>query len=185
MKKNISLLGAISIGIGGMVGGGIFAVLGEAVSLSHGSTAISFFIAGLVALLTSYSYAKLSVYFMSEGGTVSFVDGAFGDNILSGSINLILWLSYLVTISLYATAFASYGTTFFKQSTPMLEYILISVAIILPALINLISSTFVSLSFNPYHHSWKLLHRSRSPKCCQLGNTIIDRNCRDDHLCSL
>ena len=60
MKNNtrsISLYGAIAIGIGGMVGGGIFAVLGEAVSLAHGATAVAFFFAGVVALLTAYSCA--------------------------------------------------------------------------------------------------------------------------------
>ncbi len=137
---------AISIGIGGMVGGGIFAVLGEAVSLAHGATAVSFFIAGIVALLTSYSYAKLSVKFQSEGGTVTFIDKAFGDNILSGSINLMLWLSYLVTISLYATAFASYGATFFNQPSSILTHILISASIVIPAIINFVSASFVGKS---------------------------------------
>ena len=144
--RNIGLLGAISIGIGGMVGGGIFAVLGEAVSLAHGATAIAFAIAGFVALLSAYSYAKLSVKYQSEGGTVTFIDNAFGDNILSGSLNLMLWLSYLVTISLYATAFASYGATFFSHNSALLTHTLISIAIIIPAFINLLSSSFVSKS---------------------------------------
>src|SRR5660398_272872 len=77
-KDNVSLLGAISIGIGGMVGGGIFAVLGLAVELSGGATPVAFLIAGIVALLTSYSYAKLSVAYPSKGGTVIFIDKAFG-----------------------------------------------------------------------------------------------------------
>ena len=144
--RTIGLLGAISIGVGGMVGGGIFAVLGEAVSLAHSATMYAFFIAGMVALLTSYSYAKLSVNYQSEGGTVTFIDKAFGHNLLSGSANLMLWLSYLVTISLYAVAFASYGETFFTNKTPLLHHILISTAIILPALINLVSASFVSKS---------------------------------------
>ncbi|NPA65837.1 MAG: amino acid permease [Epsilonproteobacteria bacterium] len=144
--RSIGLFGAVSIGIGGMVGGGIFAVLGEAVSLSHGATAVSFFLAGLVALLSAYAYAKLSVRFQSEGGTVVFVDKAFGDNILSGAINLMLWLSYLITISLYATAFADYGQTFFPNSSPLLKHTLISLAIIVPAIINFISASFVSKS---------------------------------------
>ncbi|HKJ81012.1 MAG TPA: hypothetical protein VJ954_03230, partial [Ignavibacteriaceae bacterium] len=59
--KSIGLLSAVSIGIGGMVGGGIFAVLGLAVKMAHGGTPVAFFIAGIVALITSYSYAKLSV----------------------------------------------------------------------------------------------------------------------------
>ncbi|MBL4910060.1 MAG: amino acid permease [Alteromonadaceae bacterium] len=145
--KQVGLLGAIAIGIGGMVGGGIFAVLGEAVSLAHGATAIAFIVAGFVALLTAYSYAKLSVAYQQSGGTVVFIDNAFGHNLLSGSINVMLWLSYLVTISLYATAFASYGETFFAANSPWwLKHVLISVAIILPTIINLISASFVSKS---------------------------------------
>ena len=145
-ERKIGLFGAISIGVGGMVGGGIFAVLGEAVSLAHGATAVAFLVAGFVALLTSYSYAKLSVSYQGEGGTVAFVDAAFGHNLLSGSVNLMLWLSYLVTISLYAVAFSSYGATFFAHNSSLLNHTLISVAIILPAIINLVSASFVSKS---------------------------------------
>jgi len=144
--RTIGLLGAISIGIGGMVGGGIFAVLGEAVSLAHGATAVAFAVAGLVAFLTAYSYVKFSVRYQSEGGTVTFIDKAFGDNILSGSVNLMLWLSYLVTISLYATAFASYGETFFSHKTLLLHHALITIAIVIPAIINLVSASFVGKS---------------------------------------
>jgi len=146
-KRTIGLLGAISIGIGGMVGGGIFAVLGEAVSLAHGATIIAFLLAGIVALFTSYSYAKLSVKFQSKGGTVSFIDNAFGHNFLSGSVNFILWISYLVTISLYAVAFSSYAEVLFlDKSTFLMKHLFISLAIILPLLINLISASFVSRS---------------------------------------
>ncbi len=146
MARTISLLGAISIGVGGMVGGGIFAVLGEAVSLAHSATTFAFLTAGVVALLTSYSYAKLSVAFQSSGGTVTFIDNAFSHNLLSGSVNLMLWLSYLVTISLYAVAFSSYAETFFTNQSQLLKHILISSAIVLPALINLVSASFVSKS---------------------------------------
>ena len=144
--RSVGLMGAISIGIGGMVGGGIFAVLGEAVSLAHGATAVAFAIAGVVALLTAYSYSKLSITYQSEGGTVVFIDKAFGDNIISGSVNLMLWLSYLITISLYATAFAYYGENFFTQKSLLLHHTLITVAIVIPAIINFISASFVSKS---------------------------------------
>lgn len=146
-KRDIGLPGAISIGIGGMVGGGIFAVLGEAVSIAHGATGVAFLFAGIVAILTAYSYAKLAVALPCRGGTVAFIDHAFGKNILSGSVNFILWLSYLVTISLYAVAFADYALTFFEeQNTLFLKHGLICTAILLPAVINLVSSAFVSWS---------------------------------------
>lgn len=144
-EKSVGVMGAIAIGIGGMVGGGIFAVLGEAVSLADGATYVAFFIAGVVALFTAYSYSKLSVAYQNRGGTVVFIDNAFNHNLLSGSVNLMLWLSYLVTISLYATAFASYGATFFSESS-YIKTVLIIVAILLPTWINLISASFVSES---------------------------------------
>jgi amino acid transporter len=146
-KQKIHLAGAISIGIGGMVGGGIFAVLGEAVSIAHGATAVAFVIAGVVALLTSYAYAKLSVRYQNRGGTVVFIHQAFGHDLFSGSMNLMLWLSYLVTISLYAVAFASYAQTFFQGNTSSwLKHLLISTAIVLPAALNLLNASIVSKS---------------------------------------
>ena len=145
-KRSISLLGAISIGVGGMVGGGIFAVLGLAVMLSGGATPIAFLIAGIVALLTSYSYAKLSVAYPSKGGTVIFVDRAFGIDFFTGSMNNLLWVGYVVTLALYAVAFGNYATTFLPESlqTVAAKHILISCGIILPTLLNLMSSSVIS-----------------------------------------
>ena len=57
-EEKIGLVSALSIGIGGLVGGGIFAVLGLAATLARGATPISFLIAGVVALVTCYSYVK-------------------------------------------------------------------------------------------------------------------------------
>jgi amino acid transporter len=130
-----------------MVGGGIFAVLGEAVALAHGATALAFGLAGVVALLTAYSYAHLSVRFPSSGGTVTFIHRAFGQDLLTGSLNMVLWLSYLVTLALYAVAFGSYGLTFLPQTHhSWLRPVLVSSAIILPIVINLFSAEVVSRS---------------------------------------
>jgi len=146
-KRSIGLMGAMAIGIGGMVGGGIFAVLGEAASIAHGATAVAFAIAGVVAFLTAYSYAKLSVTFQNRGGTITFIDHAFNHDLFAGSMNVMLWLSYLVTISLYAVAFASYAGTFFPDNhTELLKHLLISGAILLPGIINLVNASLVSKS---------------------------------------
>lgn len=102
----------VAIGIGGMVGGGIFAVLGLAAQIAHGATPLAFTIAGSVALLTTYSYAKLSVAFPSQGGTITFLDRAFGPGLFAGSLNILLWLSYIIMLSLYAYAFGSYAAVF-------------------------------------------------------------------------
>lgn len=146
-RRSVGVLGAMSIGVGGMVGGGIFAVLGTAVSLAGGGTPVAFAIAGAIALISSYAYAKLSVHFPSAGGTVVFVDRAFGVSLYTGSVNVMLWFCYLVTIALYASAFGSYGLTFFDSGdATWARPALISVAIIVPAIINLLDADFVSRS---------------------------------------
>lgn len=113
-NDQVSLKEAISIGIGGMVGGGIFAVLGLAVSLAKGGTPIAFLIAGILALVTSYSYVKLSLAFPDRGGTVKFINEGFGKSIFSGGINNLLWISYIIMLSLYASAFGSYAPNLFE-----------------------------------------------------------------------
>ncbi|WP_028283298.1 APC family permease [Olleya marilimosa] len=114
MSNQITLKDAISIGIGGMVGGGIFAVLGLAVSLAKGGTPVAFLFAGIIALLTAYSYAKLSKKFPENGGTVRFVHQQYGNGIFAGGINNLLWVSYIVMLALYASAFGSYAGELFK-----------------------------------------------------------------------
>ncbi|SDF93091.1 amino acid:proton symporter, ABT family [Methanolobus vulcani] len=146
-EGSIGYLSAVSIGVGGMVGGGIFAVLGLAVKLGGGGTPIAFALAGLVALVTSYSYAKLSVRYPSEGGTVEFLNQAFGSGMITGGLNVLLWLSYVVMLSLYAYAFGSYGSTFFPASMQSVSrHILISGIVILMTAINVIGSKVVGRS---------------------------------------
>ncbi|WP_299320805.1 APC family permease [uncultured Maribacter sp.] len=116
MDKKIGLKDAISIGIGGMVGGGIFAVLGLAVALAKGATPVAFLWAGIIALLTAYSYAKLSKKYPENGGTVKFVHQHFGNGIFAGGINNLLWISYIVMLALYASAFGSYATELLSVS---------------------------------------------------------------------
>lgn len=139
-EKSIGYWSVVAIGIGGMVGGGIFAVLGLAVELAGGGTAIAFAIAGIVALITSYSYAKLSVAYPSQGGTVEFLNKAFGKGVFTGGFNILLWLSYIVMLALYAYAFGSYGASFFPKSTQTFwKHLLISLIIISITWLNALS----------------------------------------------
>lgn len=137
-KDSIKLKDAIAIGIGGMVGGGIFAVLGLAVSLAKGGTPIAFLFAGIIALFTAYSYSKLSLSFPDRGGTVRFVNEGFGKGIFSGGINNVLWISYIIMLSLYASAFGSYAPNLISitSSKAIDTHIFVSGVILLATLIN-------------------------------------------------
>ncbi len=140
----IGFWAVVAIGIGGMVGGGIFAVLGLAAQMAHGSTPIAFLFAGIVALLTSYSYARLSVTYPSQGGTVEFINQAFGTGVFTGAMNILLWISYIIMLSLYAFAFGSYGASFFPASVhPLVKHLFISGVIVLLTGLNAMGSSVV------------------------------------------
>ncbi len=125
-RKKIGFLEAYSIGVGGMVGGGIFAVLGLTISLAGGAAPLSFLIAGLIALLTTYSYIKLSLRYPSEGGTIEFIVQAYGNTVFAGWINTLLLMSYIIMLALYAYAFGSYGSALIMgHETLWLEQLLI------------------------------------------------------------
>jgi amino acid transporter len=143
-EKKIGLLSAVSIGIGGMVGGGIFAVLGLAVQLAAGGTYVAFAVAGFIAVLTSYSYARLSAAYPSQGGTVEFLNQAFGTGILTGGMNILLWFNYIIMLSLYAYAFRSYGSTLFAAGLqPLMKHVLISGVIFVFTGLNVLGSRAV------------------------------------------
>jgi amino acid transporter len=104
---SLGVASLVAIGIGGMVGGGIFSVLGLTVQVAGAGAYLSFVVGGAVAALTGLSYARLSVAIRSRGGTATFLDRAFGVGV-AGPLNLLLWLSYFVMLGLYAVAFGAY-----------------------------------------------------------------------------
>ena len=143
-SKQVGYWEATAIGIGGMVGGGIFAVLGLSVDLAHGGAPVAFLIAGIIALVTAYSYARLSVAFPSQGGTVAFLDRAFGPGLVTGSANILLWISYMVMLSLYAYAFGSYGASLFAPEWHgFWKHVLISASVVGITGLNLLSARLI------------------------------------------
>ena len=129
--KKIGFWSVVAIGIGGMVGGGIFAVLGLSVQMTRGAAPAAFMAAGLVAMVTAYSYARLSVTFPGQGGTVTFLDQAFGSGLITGTANILLWISYIVMLSLYAFAFGSYATALFPEESRLVwKHVMISAGVI-------------------------------------------------------
>jgi amino acid transporter len=146
-RGSIGLLGATAIGVGGMVGGGIFAVLGVAAERAGGATPLAFAIAGVVAALTAFSYSRLSVRFLSAGGTVTYVDRAFGVGVVTGSLNIVLWAGYIVTAALYASAFGHYSATLVAgDAQPKGLPVFIGVGVLVPWMINLVDASLVSRS---------------------------------------
>jgi uncharacterized protein len=151
-EHKLGVFSTLSIGIGGMVGGGIFAVTGLAVELTHGAAPLAFVVAGLVALLSAYSYWKLTLAFPSEGGTVEFLNRGYGTGVLTGALNILLCLSYVVLLSIYAYAFGSYAARLcgFSDLNFWRHAILSGVVVVL-AFINFIGPELVLRSENIFN----------------------------------
>jgi amino acid transporter len=146
-RKGIGLAEAISIGVGGMIGAGIFSILGVASQTAGTGVWISFVIAGLIALLCTYSFARLGVTYPSAGGAVEFLVQGFGGGVLSGGLNLLLWVGYILALALYARAFGGYAATFFSSvHSPLLARALGTGIILAFAGVNLIGAKAVGRS---------------------------------------
>jgi amino acid transporter len=108
--KSLGLTELVAIALGGMVGGGIFTILGISVALVGIWTPVVIVLGGLLAALAAYSYIKLGVYYRDEGATYSFFKRTFPRSSFAAA--LIGWwviFGYISTLALYAYTFASYA----------------------------------------------------------------------------
>ena len=109
-NKNLGLTELIAIALGGMVGGGIFTILGISVSLIGNLTPIAIIIGGIIASLAAYSYVKLGLYYRDEGATYSFFKRTYPQsNFLASMIGWFIIVGYISTLALYAYTFSSYA----------------------------------------------------------------------------
>jgi amino acid transporter len=113
-NKALGVPELIAIALGGMVGGGIFTILGISVSMIGSLTPIAIIMGGILAVLAAYSYIKLGVYYKDEGATYSFYKKTFPNSPFAAS--LIGWwviFGYISTLALYSYTFASYAISSF------------------------------------------------------------------------
>lgn len=109
-NKNLGLAELVAIALGGMVGGGIFTILGISVSMIGNLTPIAILVGGLLASLAAYSYVKLGLYYRDEGATYSFYKRTYSNSHFSASaIGWYIIFGYISTLALYAYTFSSYA----------------------------------------------------------------------------
>ena len=130
-NKALGIPELIAIALGGMVGGGIFTILGISVSMIGALTPIAIIMGGILAALAAYSYIKLGVYYKDEGATYSFYKRTFPNSPFAAS--LIGWwviFGYISTLALYSYTFASYAISGFAFADSELVRKLVAGAII-------------------------------------------------------
>jgi amino acid transporter len=96
-----------SMAVGGMVGGGIFSVLGVIIQSAGQWAWLSFLIAGIIALISAYSYSQLALKYNEGGGAFTYLR-KINHKGFAGSLSWILILGYVLTLSVYAFTFGHY-----------------------------------------------------------------------------
>ncbi len=109
-RKLMTPRGAVFLGVGAMVGAGIFALLGEAGGVAGSAVWVSFLVAGVVSALLGYALVKLGVRYPSSGGLITYLIQAFGNGRVVGIAS---WLGYFTAIvlvgAMVAVSFGDYA----------------------------------------------------------------------------
>ncbi len=147
-KKAFGLWSAVFLGIGSMVGAGIFIVIGQAGAIAGNIVWISFIFGGIISLLSGYSLAKLAIRYQSRGGIIEYLVQGFGKNIFSGTMGVTFYLSQLIALAAVAKSFGTYSATFMTHGNVMWINIFAIGIITLFTIINLIGASLVAKSEN-------------------------------------
>ena len=112
--RTIGFLGALGLGVGAIVGGGILALAGTAFAVTGPSAVLAFVFNGLIALLTALTFAEMATSFPESGGTYTFakkvlsVEAAF-------MVGWVVWFASIVAAMLYALGFGTFAAIFAEQ----------------------------------------------------------------------
>lgn len=101
---------AAFIGVGAMVGAGIFSLLGAAGEVAGAAVWISFLLAGGVAMLQGYSFAKFGARYPSGGGLLEYVRQGYGDGHITGVVAWLLLTANAIITAMVAVSFGSYAS---------------------------------------------------------------------------
>jgi amino acid transporter len=114
-SKTLSMRQAAFIGVGAMVGAGIFSLLGAAGEVAGAAVWLSFLIAGAIALLQGYSFAKFGARYPSGAGLLEYVIRGFGDGHITGIIAWLILAANAIVTGMVAVSFGSYASGAFTD----------------------------------------------------------------------
>ncbi|WP_435063156.1 APC family permease [Halobaculum sp. EA56] len=140
----LGLFGAVSIAVGGMIGGGVFAVLGVVATIAGAASWLAFTLACLVSMCAAYSYLKLNAMGENRGGSVAQLEEYLDDATPAGMVGWTLLFGYVGAIAMYAYAFGSFAVALspagLKSAVPLGD------ALLRPAYSVLAVGVFVGLN---------------------------------------
>lgn len=143
-KAYMSIRQAAFIGVGAMVGAGIFSLLGAAGEVAGAAVWLSFVMAGCIAGLQGYSFAKLGAKYPSGGGLLEYVAQGFGPGHFT---RITGWLTYAVNAvitAMVASSFGSYASAAFAEGDVMWTKLFAVLIILMMTVLNIVGSQVVA-----------------------------------------
>ncbi len=112
-KNSLSVVGAVSMGTGVMIGAGILALTGQIAELAGSLFPLAFLAAAVVTAFSAYSYVKMSNAYPSAGGIGMFLEKAYGRGVMTAASALLMYFSMVINESLVARTFGAYTVQLF------------------------------------------------------------------------
>ncbi|MEQ8637819.1 APC family permease [Gimesia maris] len=148
-KNSLTLTGAVAMGIGVMIGAGIFALTGQVAELAQSWFPLAFLAAGIIAGFSAYSYVKLANTYPSAGGIAMFLKQAYGKSTMTGACALLMYFSMIINESLVARTFGTYTLQLFQVENSEWLIVVLGVGLLgFAFLINILSNQYIeSISY--------------------------------------
>jgi amino acid transporter len=144
---SITVASATAIGVGGMMGAGLYTLVGLASTTAGVWVPLAFAVGAAVSVFSVYSYAKLGARYPSRGGAAQFLIRCFGDGVIAGGLNVFQFLGWIIAMALYCAGFAGYVRALLPWETPDWSAKAIGIGLIVAVVaVNLIGSAFVGRS---------------------------------------
>jgi len=135
-NSKLGLSELIAMGVGGMIGGGIFSVMGLAAGITGHATPIAFALGGVLALMGGYSYVRLALTFVSDGASFTYLEHAFPrHHAIAAITGWTVVVGYIGTLALYAFTFGAYGSELLGQADLNVLRRFLSISVILAFMI--------------------------------------------------
>jgi amino acid transporter len=135
---------AAFIGVGAMVGAGIFSLLGAAGEVAGAAVWISFLLAGAIAMLQGYSFAKFGSRYPTAGGLLEYVRRGFGDGHFMGVIAWLIIATNAIITAMVAVSFGSYAMEAVADGNDALVKVFAVFVIVAMTMLNVVGSTAVA-----------------------------------------
>ena len=143
-EKSFTVLQATFIGVGSMVGAGIFALLGAAGAVAGSAVWLSFLVAGAIAGLQGYSFAKMAATFPSGGGMLSFLAKGFGEGHVAGVGSWLFYITTWIVAAMVASSFGGYASAVLANDDPTWAKVFAVALVVVMTGLNIVGASAVA-----------------------------------------